>query len=597
MSLQSFAVPGDPADHAPRVAVLRAHMAAEGLDAVLVPRADAYQGEYVADCDARLRWLTGFSGSAGFAIVTQDRAGVFIDGRYRVQVKAETDPAIFTPVAWPETKPADWLQDALPDGGRVGYDPWLHSVREIRALDGALEGSGIGLVAVANPVDAIWTDRPAPPVGAATVHGIGDPTKRERLAAELAAAGQQATVLTLADSVSWLLDLRGGDLPRNPVLHAFAILEDDGRVSLFTDPAKIGPEVRAHLGHAVAVLPQHAFAAAVQGLPGPVRIDPASVPQAVADLLTRLGTGVVEAPDPTVLPKAIKTGPELDGMRAAHLRDAAAMVRLLAWLDAQAPGSVTEIDVVRRLEAERQAAGIRDISFETIAGSGPHGALPHYRVSEASNRSLGAGDMLVLDSGGQYADGTTDITRTIAIGPVADAVCDPYTRVLQGMIDLTLLRWPRGLAGRDLDPVARAPLWRAGLDFDHGTGHGVGAALCVHEGPMRISRLSEVPLQPGMILSNEPGYYREGGFGIRIENLVAVTALDRADSPDGRDLLGWEVLTWVPIDTRPILPGLLSGEAADWLDSYHAGIRARIAPLVEGAALDWLIAATDPLRR
>lgn len=601
MGFQDFERAGSARDSGPRMAALRAHMQAERLDAVIVPRADAHQGEYVADCDARLRWLTGFSGSAGFAIVTAGRAGVFVDGRYRVQVKAETDPALFTPVAWPETKPACWLRAALPEGGRVGFDPWLHTAREIRAIEDGLAGSGIGLIAINNPVDAIWTDRPAPPLGRARAHddaiaGATAAEKRAMLATELKAQGQRAAVLSLPDSISWLLNIRGADIPRNPIVQSFAILEDNGHLALFADPGKFDEGLRMRLGNEVSIMPPSALTPALETLSGPVRVDPATAPQAVFDLLAEAGTAIAEATDPAILPKARKNPAELAGMRAAHLRDGAAMVRLLHWLDDQPPGSVTEMDVVRRLEALRREAGILDISFETIAGSGPHGAQPHYRVSVESDRRLNPGELLVLDSGGQYVDGTTDITRTIPIGDPREDARDPYTRVLQGMIAISRARWPKGLAGRDLDPLARAPLWQAGLDYDHGTGHGVGAALCVHEGPVRLSRISELPLEAGMILSNEPGYYREGEFGIRIENLLAVTAPGRESSPDAREMLAFETLTFVPIDTRLLLPDMLSAGEVAWLDAYHAETRDRLAPLLEDAARDWLMAATAPIR-
>ena len=587
--------------HPERLARLRAQMQALQMDAVLIPRADAHQGEYVADSDARLRWLTGFSGSAGFAAVTADRAGVFIDGRYRVQVRAETDAAHFTPVHWPEVKLADWVREALPEGGRVGFDPWLHTMREVRELEAALDGAGIALVPIPNPVDSVWHDRPDAPAGEARLHddalaGETAAVKREQLAEGLRAAGQGAAVLTLPDSISWLLNIRGSDLPCNPVVQAFAILESDGRVSVFADPAKFGPDLRRHLGNAVSFLPLAGFTPALQALSGPVRLDPGSAPQAVASLLAEVGIETVDGPDPAVMPKATKTPAELAGMRAAHLRDGLAVVRALHWLDRAAPGSVTERDVASRIEAFRREVGAVDLSFGTISGSGPNGALPHYHATEASNRTLAAGDLLVLDSGGQYADGTTDITRTIPIGPVREDARDPYTRVLRGMIAISRARFPRGVSGREIDALARQFLWAAGLDYDHGTGHGVGAALCVHEGPARISRVSDIPLAPGMILSNEPGYYREGAFGIRIENLIVVEEMGRAASPDGRDLLGFETITWAPIDRRPILAGDLAREEREWLDAYHAGVAERLLPQVEGDLRDWLIEATAPLQ-
>ncbi|WP_112873691.1 aminopeptidase P family protein [Paracoccus endophyticus] len=595
---QGFDAGADPAQAAPRVAALRAHMAAAGLDAVIVPRADAYQGEYVADCDARLRWLTGFSGSAGFVIVTADRAGVFIDGRYRVQVRAETDPAIFTPVPWPETSAAAWLREALPQGGVLGLDPWLHTRAEVEAMARGLDGSGIAVRSVANPVDAIWPDRPAAPQGAARIHdaalaGATPAERREAIGQSLAQAGQGAAVLTAPDSIAWLLDIRGADVPRNPVVQGFAIIDAQGGVDLFASPAKFDADLREHLGKAVRIHPPEALAAALARLPGPVRVDPDTAPEAVFAALESADVAIVRGCDPVALPKARKTGAELDGMRAAHRADAVAMIRTLAWIDAQPPGTFTEIDVVRALESARRAAGARDLSFDTICGSGPNGAIVHYRVTRATDRTVRPGDVLLLDSGGQYPCGTTDVTRTMPVGRPDPSVRDAYTRVLQGMIALSRLRFPRGLAGRDIDAVARAPLWQAGMDYDHGTGHGVGAALCVHEGPLRISRRSDLAIEPGMIFSNEPGYYREGAWGIRIENLIAV---EPAHSPDGRDLLGFETLTLVPIDTRLIEPGMLSRAEIAWLDEYHARVAAEIGPLIDEAGVrDWLARATAPL--
>lgn len=599
---QSYDTHSDPARHPPRLAALRAELAARKLDGFLVPRADAHQGEYVADCDARLAWLTGFTGSAGFAIVTPGTVGVFVDGRYRVQVKAEIDPGHFTPVPWPETRPAAWLVRSMPEGGRIGFDPWLHTRREIRELEKGLVASGIALIPVeTNPLDTVWTDRPAPPVGAVrlwpdAVAGETAAQKRDRIAAMLRAAGQQATVLTLPDSLSWLLNIRGADVPKNPVVQAFAILEEDGRVAVFTDPAKFSADLRAALGHEVTILPQVALTPALTNLGGPVLIDPASAPEQVFRLVESMGTHIAEGADPVILPKAVKNAAEIQGMRDAHLRDGAAITELLCWLDSRVPSladqALTEIDVAQKLEELRRARGILDISFDTISATGPHAAIPHYHVSQASNLRIQPGQILLVDSGGQYADGTTDITRTLPMGPVEPAVRRPYTRVLQGMIAVSRAQFPRGVAGCHLDALARAPLWSDGMDYDHGTGHGVGAGLSVHEGPVRISRVSDIPLQPGMILSNEPGYYREGAFGIRIENLLVVQP---GHSPDGRDMLGFETLTWAPIDRRLIDLALLSGDEIAWLDAYHAQVRDRIGPLVAGAVREWLELATRPL--
>nr|WP_111299801.1 aminopeptidase P family protein [Paracoccus saliphilus] len=598
MSFQSFDDPAGGGDHAARLTALRAKMRDQHLAAFIVPRADAHQGEYVADADARLAWLTGFTGSAGFAIVTQDRAAVFIDGRYRVQVRAQIDLRHFTPVPWPETRPSEWLREVLPQGGRVGFDPWLHTRKEISTMEAALAEHSIALIAVeTNPVDAVWPDRPAPPVGAARIHdealaGESAAQKRSRLAAELKAAGQAAAFLSLPDSISWLLNIRGSDLPKNPVVQAFAVLSDNGDLSLFADPAKFDDSLRAHLGNQVSILPPESLSAALTDLEGPVRLDPGSAPEAAFRILEDAGTNVVPGPDPAVLPKARKNAAEMAGMRAAHHRDGLAMVRLLAWLDGQEPAALTEIDVVRHLEDLRREAGILDISFDTIMGAGPNGAIVHYRVTEATNRHLAEGDLLLIDSGGQYADGTTDITRTVALGQArADAIA-PFTAVLRGMIALSRARFPKGVAGAHLDALARQFLWAEGMDFDHGTGHGVGAALCVHEGPVRISRVSDMALEAGMILSNEPGYYREGSFGIRIENLVAVT---EAEAEPGRRMLGFETLTLCPIDRRLIDLHALSRDERDWIDNYHARVRDALLPDLQGAERDWLTAATAPL--
>lgn len=599
---QSFDTPTRPEDGPPRLAALRAEMAKAGLAGFLVPRADAHQGEYVAPRDERLAWLTGFTGSAGFACVLMDRAGVFVDGRYRVQVKAQVDLDHFTALPWPETKLADWLREGLPGGGVVGLDPWLHTPEQVEKLREALEGSGIDLREVETPIDRIWSDQPDPPAGAISPYpedlaGASHAEKRARIAEALRKAGQRAALLTLPDSIAWLLNVRGSDIPRNPVPHGFAVIHDDGHVTLFTDPAKASDTLRAHLGPDVTLRPAAAFGPGLRSLVGPVRLDPASAPLWALRQLEEAGIAVARGQDPCLLPKACKTGAELAATRAAHLRDGTAMVEFLAWLDGAAPsGGLTEIDVVRRLEAFRSATGaLRDISFDTIAGAGPNGAIMHYRVSEATNRLVHPGEMLLVDSGGQYLDGTTDVTRTVAVGSVPEGARAAFTRVLKGMISISRLRFPKGLAGRDLDALARYPLWLAGQDYDHGTGHGVGVYLCVHEGPQRLSRLSDVPLEPGMILSNEPGYYREGEFGIRIENLIVVQDAPALAGADDRAMLAFETLTLVPIDRRLIDPALLTADERAWLDAYHAEVAERIGPQVSQPAREWLIRATAPM--
>ncbi|RGP35693.1 aminopeptidase P family protein [Pseudotabrizicola alkalilacus] len=595
---QSFDSHATPDQGPPRLAALRGVVQRDGLAGFIVPRADAHQGEYVAARDERLQWLTGFTGSAGFAVILRNVAGVFIDGRYRVQVKAQVDLGQFTPVPWPEVKAGDWIKAHL-GAGEVGFDPWLHSADEIATLRAVLEPAGIGLRATRNLVDTIWPDQPPAPCGLAFAHpdalaGFSSADKRARLAEGLRGAGQRAAVLTLPDSICWLLNIRGADVPKNPVLQGFAILHDDGRVTLFTDPAKLDDQVRAHLGPEVSLRPPAAFVPALRTLSGPVRVDRASAPLAVSDELTDAGIAVVWGDDPCRLPKARKTAAEIEGMRAAHLRDGAAMVEFLAWLDRQPPDTLTEIDVVTALEGFRRATNaLHDISFDTICGAGPNGAIMHYRVTRETNRAVQNNELLLVDSGAQYRDGTTDITRTVAVGDPGDEARMCYTRVLQGMIAISRARFPKGLAGRDLDPLARFPLWVAGQDFDHGTGHGVGAFLSVHEGPQRLSRLSEVPLDPGMILSNEPGYYREGAFGIRLENLIVVQVAESLG--DNRAQYSFETLTFVPLDRRLIVMAMLSADERIWLDGYHAEVLAKIGPRVSGTVLDWLTAACAPL--
>jgi Xaa-Pro aminopeptidase len=589
---QTFDSTASPDQGPPRLAALRTAMRAAGLDGFLVPRADAYQGEYVAPRDERLAWLTGFTGSAGWAVALSERAALFTDGRYTVQARAQTAED-FEKIAWPETGVADWIAGAI-ETGRIGFDPWLLTVEQQRSF--ATKLGAIVLEPCENLIDRIWTDQPPPPVGRITIQpvtlaGEDHADKIDRLAASLAPAG--AAVITLPDSIAWLLNIRGSDIAHNPVPHAFAILRDHAHVDLFIDPDKLDG-LAGHLGRSVIVHSPAAFPGALENLRGSVRIDPASCPVAVRDHITR--AEIVEAPDPCILPKACKSGAELAGARAAHHRDGAAVVRFLSWLDGQEPDELTEIDIVTRLEQERRATNaLEDISFDTIAGAGPNGAIVHYRVTKATNRQLALGELLLIDSGGQYRDGTTDITRTLALGPAGEAEKDAFTRVLQGMIALSRLRFPRGLAGRDLDPFARAALWEAGLDYGHGTGHGVGAYLSVHEGPQRLARTGTVPLEPGMILSNEPGFYREGAFGIRIENLIAVRVAEPLPGQTISEMLEFETLTLAPIDTSLIRQDLLTEPERDWLNAYHARVLAEIGPALDEGDAAWLAKACAPL--
>ncbi|WP_417628590.1 aminopeptidase P family protein [Pararhodobacter aggregans] len=592
---QSFTASTRPSDGPPRLAALRAELAVRGLTGFLVPRSDAHQGEYVSPHDERLSWLTGFTGSAGFCIVLPQIAGVFIDGRYTLQVRDQVALDVFTPVDWPATLPGDWLRTHAPPGAVIGFDPWLHTPDEIARIETGLSGTGITLSPMTpNPLDAVWTDQPAQAQGKVRLHpldlaGKTGAEKRADLAAELKRAGSGAAVITLADSLAWLMNWRGSDIIRNPVVQGFAILHDDARLDLFIDPAKVSqiPEEEGVTRHPVSAFPE-----ALRSLNGATRFDPATAPIAVK---AALADGVPGA-DPCLMAKARKNPAELDGMRAAHRRDGVAMIEFLAWFDAHALGGLTEIDMAVKLEEYRAATGeLRDLSFDTISSTGPNAAVIHYRVTEGTNRTLTPGDLFLIDSGGQYPDGTTDITRTLPVGAVEAERRDAYTRVLKGMIAVSRARFPKGVAGGHLDALARYPLWLAGQDYDHGTGHGVGAALSVHEGPARISRISTLPLEPGMILSNEPGYYRPGGWGIRIENLIVVQ--EAGALGDNRAMLAFETITLCPIDKRLIVAAMLSDEEIAWLDAYHARVEAELAGAVSTEARRWLARACAPLTR
>ncbi|CUH76136.1 aminopeptidase P family protein [Tropicibacter naphthalenivorans] len=585
---QTFQDTASPDQGPARLTALRAAMAAAGVDGFLVPRADAHQGEYVAPHDDRLAWLTGFTGSAGWAVALAARAAVFVDSRYRVQVKAQVADC-FEKIDWPEVALSDWIGEALAEGA-IGFDPWLLTVDQLERMQTALPG--LTLTRCENLIDAIWDDQPRPPQGAVfaqplELSGEAHEDKITRLAKDLTS---DAAILTLPDSIAWLLNIRGSDIPRNPVPHGFAILHGDGRVTLYMDAGKLA-NLGDHLGPRVTLRAPKDFLNDVHGLQGTVQIDPATCPVAVA-VADALTAKITHGDDPVSLPKARKNAAELAGARAAHLRDGVAMVRFLAWLDAQPPGSLTEIDVVKALEEERRATNaLRDISFETISGAGPNGAIVHYRVTEKTNRKVNDGELLLVDSGGQYVDGTTDITRTMAIGTPGDEERDAFTRVLKGMIAVSRLRFPAGLAGRDIDPFARAALWEAGLDYGHGTGHGIGSYLSVHEGPQRIARSGTVPLEPGMLLSNEPGFYKEGAYGIRIENLIAVQQAEPLPGQTVPQMLTFETLTWVPIDTRLVNVALLTQAERDWLNAYHSECEARLAPHLQEKTKLWLTQA------
>lgn len=602
---QSFDEVRDPAVGPPRLKRLRAELRARGLDGFVVPRAGANPGEYLPPGAERLKWLTGYSGSAGVATVLGDEAAIFVDGRYQLQVRQEVDSAAFPPLHLIDDGWEAWLRARLQPGQRLGYDPWLHSIAGVRALTRLVAAAEAELVACAdNPVDAVWEDRPGPPLAAITVHpeSLAGRTAADKIAeaqAELARTRADATVLSHPDSIAWLFNIRGADLPRNPAPLAFAVLPAPGRPTLVVDERKLTDPAHAHLDALADIVEPEDLAAVLDrfGQPGAaVRLDAGSTAQWIAARLDQAGARIVEGDDPCVLPKAIKTEAEIAGARAAHLRDGVAVARFLHWLDREASrGGLDEIGAATALEGFRAETGaLKDISFDTISGAGPNGAIVHYRVSTESNRRLEPGSLYLVDSGGQYEDGTTDITRTVAIGAPSEAMRRHFTLVLKGHIAIATARFPEGVTGAQIDTLARYALWQHGLDFDHGTGHGVGSYLSVHEGPQRIAKTGTVALKPGMIVSNEPSYYRVGEYGIRIENLVLVRGPE--DMPDGdKRLLSFETLTLAPIDRRLVDVALLSGAERAWLDSYHARVLAEIGPLLDADDLDWLEQATAPL--
>jgi Xaa-Pro aminopeptidase len=600
---QTFDNVNDPGHGKTRLAALRAELDRRSLQGFLVPLADEHQGEYIPASARRLLWLTGFAGSAGLAVVLKDRAAIFVDGRYTLQVREQVDLEVIEPHHLVEEPPHDWLKTVAQKGDRIGFDPWLMTAAEVERFQTALAAVGAELVATeGNPVDAVWTDQPAPPQGRVSLFpdslaGTSAEAKLARLGEAIAKAGADAAVLTRPDSIAWAFNIRGEDVPHTPEALSFAILRKAGRPSLFIDGGKLDNAVRDRLEQIAAVEPPAAFAPALTALACPVLVDKASVAYEVARRIEAGGGKVVAGADPVVLPKALKNPTELAGIRAAHIRDGVAMVRFLAWIDREAPnGGLDEIAVTRKLEEFRIATGaLRDISFDTIAGAGPNAAIPHYHVSTASNRQVEPNGILLVDSGAQYQDGTTDITRTMIVGMPTEEMADRFTRVLIGHIRLALARFPKGTTGAHLDILARETLWDAGLDFDHGTGHGVGHYLSVHEGPARIAKVGHVPLEPGMLLSNEPGYYKAGAWGIRIENLIIVTAPQAIDGGE-RPMMGFETVTLAPIDRRLIRPDLMAPRERAWLDAYHAEVRDKLLPLIDDEAdRAWLIAATAPL--
>lgn len=595
-----------------RLGALRAQLKKDQLDGFVVPICDEHMSEYVGDYAQRLGWLTGFGGSAGSAVVLSEEAAIFTDGRYTLQVREQVDGQNWQYVGVPQTSIADWLKEHAPAGARIGYDPWVHTKGWVESASRALKAKGAELVAVkSNPIDAVWADQPAKSDAKLLVHedryaGQNSAEKRAAVAEWLTDNGVDSTVISALDSVAWLLNVRGSDVSNTPVALSFVLAHADGTADLFVAPEKVDEAVRAHLGNAVRLRTPEEFVPALKAMNGKrIAVDPDRAVAAIFGALKDGGATIVEARDPTILPKAIKNPVEQEGHRAAQARDGAALSRYLHWLAQEAhKGELTELSAAAQLRAFREATGmLKDLSFDTISAAGPNGASPHYKVDEKTNRRIDPNSIYLVDSGGQYLDGTTDVTRTIWVGPGEPTaeMKDRYTRVLKGHIALALAVFPEGTRGAQLDTLARAALWQAGVDYAHGTGHGVGSFLAVHEGPQRIGKFSggqagtDEPLQAGMILSNEPGYYKQGEYGIRIENLILVEERT-IEGAEGR-YFGFETLTFAPIDKALVDTSLLTRDELRWWDDYHAKVLEIVAPQLDGDALAWVTEACAPLAK
>jgi Xaa-Pro aminopeptidase len=601
---QTFDEPETGVALAARLSAFREELARRNLTAFIVPRADQQQNEYVARSEERLAWLTGFTGSAGVAVVLRNEAALFVDGRYTLQAAKQVDARAWRVEPLVEPPPEAWLENHLVAGDRLGFDPWLHTTAAVERLAAACANAGAELIAVdTNPLDAVWTERPAPPLAPVTLHGEqfsgeAEAEKLNRIAGEIERLGVEALVLSDSHAVAWTFNIRGGDVSHTPLPLSYALVPKGGRPTLFIDHRKLSNSVRDHLEKVANVadpgaLTQKLIELARGGTA--IALDSATAADALSRLISAAGGKPVRGSDPVSLLKATKNPIEIKGTRAAHRRDAAALARFLAWIDREAPtGALTEIDAVEALETFRRETGaLKDVSFPTISGTGRNGAIVHYRVTRKSNRRIAPGDLLLIDSGAQYEDGTTDVTRTIAIGPPTLEMCDRFTRVLRGHIAIARALFPDGTTGAQLDTLARQFLWQAGIDFEHGTGHGVGSYLSVHEGPARISKLGTTPLKRGMILSNEPGYYKTDAFGIRIENLVLVVGAEVAGAE--KPVNAFETLTLAPIDRRLVDLNMLTGDELSWLNEYHERVRHEVRPHVDEATRVWLDAATAPL--
>ncbi len=605
---QSYNIKSDKTFGQRHLPLLRQELKNQGLDGFVIPHDDEYKNEYLPDCSERLRWITGFSGSAGFAVVLTSKAAVFADGRYTIQVNEQVDSDLFEICHYIKYPPHEWLAKNLWDDAKLGYDPWLHTVDSVEQMQKVCEKAGATLVACErNPLDTVWEDRPNKPLTQMKPHptevsGESTESKRVRIGEQLSDKGSDAVAITFPASIAWLFNVRGGDVAHTPVSLAQALLHKDGTADLFVDPRKVTKEVEAHLGNSVSIRPEEELKVALETLGSDgkiVEVDPSNAPSWFFDRLKGAGASVRKALDPCIYPRAQKNETEREGARQAHIQDGAAMAKFLHWLSIKAPkGELDEIKAAKKLEEIRIANGmLEDISFTTISGAGPNAALPHYSVNVESNLPIKIDSIYLVDSGGQYLSGTTDITRTIVVGSPTDEMKDRFTRVLKGHIGISACRFPSGTSGLHIDVLARHAMWQAGLDYDHGTGHGVGSYLGVHEGPQSISRSPKsatAPLKEGMILSNEPGYYKQGEYGIRIENLLLVTPLQEIEGGE-RPMHGFEVLTFCPIDLNLVDVDLLSLFEKHWLNKYHEEVSQKISPLVEGEVKDWLKAATSPI--
>jgi Xaa-Pro aminopeptidase len=601
---QTFEEPESGVALTARLSAFREELARRKLTGFVIPRADQQQNEYVAPSEERLAWLTGFTGSAGLAIVLTQQAAVFVDGRYTLQAAKQVEPKAWSVESLIDPPPESWLAQHLAAGDRLGFDPWLHTFAAAERLATACTKAGAELIAVdSNPLDSVWTERPAPPLGPVAIHGTqfsgeaeGDKLNRIRL--EITKLGVEALVLSDSHAVAWTFNIRGADVSHTPLPISYALVPKDGRPTVFIDHRKLSNSARHHLEQTADVQEPNVLTPRLTELArsgASIALDSATAADALGRLIEAAGGKPVRGNDPVSLLKAVKNTTEIEGTRTAHRRDAVALARFLAWIDREAPsGALTEIDTVEALETFRRDTGaLKDVSFPTIAGTGPNGAIVHYRVTRKTNRRIVPGDLLLIDSGAQYEDGTTDVTRTIAIGTPTPEMCDRFTRVLRGHIAIARAVFPDGTTGAQLDPLARQYLWQAGIDFEHGTGHGVGSYLSVHEGPARISKLGTTPLRRGMILSNEPGYYKTDAFGIRIENLELVIGTDIAGAE--KPVNAFETLTLAPIDRRLIDLNMLSGEELTWVNDYHARVRHGVRSHVDEAVKVWLDAATAPL--